>query len=168
MRVVFSFVAAGILGLLLLGCDDDSTNGAPSAPSEATPSSTEEQGVVGTVIGVNESEYTIRLNRRTAPGGEMKLILMNEGDIAHQFVVVKTELLAEDLPISDNSFADTQADGVELVYKQEAYPPGEEKELELTLDPGHYVFLCNLPGHYARGMRVDFVAAAEPASQVLP
>jgi uncharacterized cupredoxin-like copper-binding protein len=26
----------------------------------------------------------------------------------------------------------------------------------VTLAPGHYVAICNLPGHYQRGMHVGF------------
>ena len=164
---LLSILAVAVLSFAVMSCDDDDS-GAPSEPTDATPSSTEEQGTVGTIIGVNESEYTIRLNQRTAPAGEMKFILMNEGSIAHQFVLVKTEIPAEDLPLAENGFADTQAEGIELIYKEEAFPPAERRELELTLDPGHYVMLCNLPGHYARGMRVNFVAGAERSSQTSP
>jgi uncharacterized cupredoxin-like copper-binding protein len=30
--------------------------------------------------------------------------------------------------------------------------------LTLDLKPGHYAVVCNLPGHYAAGMRQDFWA----------
>jgi uncharacterized cupredoxin-like copper-binding protein len=33
--------------------------------------------------------------------------------------------------------------------------PGTTKTLTIDLAPGHYVFLCNLPGHYQSGMHVD-------------
>ena len=33
--------------------------------------------------------------------------------------------------------------------------PGEMRLLTASLDPGHYVMVCNLPGHYNAGMRVD-------------
>ena len=33
---------------------------------------------------------------------------------------------------------------------------GDSANFALTLPVGHYVLLCNLPGHYAGGMRNDF------------
>jgi uncharacterized cupredoxin-like copper-binding protein len=32
---------------------------------------------------------------------------------------------------------------------------GATKALSLTLKPGHYAIICNLPGHYAGGMYTD-------------
>ena len=29
----------------------------------------------------------------------------------------------------------------------------------MTLDAGNYVFICNLPGHYAQGMHTSFTAS---------
>ena len=34
--------------------------------------------------------------------------------------------------------------------------PGDTPELELSLDAGHYVLICNLPGHYTQGMHSEF------------
>ncbi len=33
---------------------------------------------------------------------------------------------------------------------------GTTKTITIDLKPGHYVFMCNLPGHYALGMHADF------------
>ena len=33
--------------------------------------------------------------------------------------------------------------------------PGETRLLTTTLVPGHYVIVCDLPGHYISGMHVD-------------
>ncbi|MGZ4189647.1 MAG: plastocyanin/azurin family copper-binding protein [Actinomycetota bacterium] len=34
---------------------------------------------------------------------------------------------------------------------------GTSKTLTITLKPGHYALVCNLPGHYRMGMHQDFV-----------
>ena len=34
--------------------------------------------------------------------------------------------------------------------------PGEAKTLSLSLKPGHYALICNLPGHYKAGQHADF------------
>ena len=33
---------------------------------------------------------------------------------------------------------------------------GTTKTLTIDLAPGHYAFVCNLPGHYGQGMHTDF------------
>jgi uncharacterized cupredoxin-like copper-binding protein len=33
---------------------------------------------------------------------------------------------------------------------------GQTKTLRAKLAPGHYALICNLPGHYRRGMFADF------------
>jgi uncharacterized cupredoxin-like copper-binding protein len=33
---------------------------------------------------------------------------------------------------------------------------GQTKVLSITLAPGHYAVVCNLPGHYRMGMHQDF------------
>ena len=34
--------------------------------------------------------------------------------------------------------------------------PGQSKTVSVTLKKGHYVLLCNLPGHYKAGQHTDF------------
>jgi uncharacterized cupredoxin-like copper-binding protein len=36
---------------------------------------------------------------------------------------------------------------------------GSTKRLSLKLAPGHYVLICNRPGHYEMGMHTSFVVA---------
>jgi len=39
---------------------------------------------------------------------------------------------------------------------------GASANLSLTLPAGHYVLLCNLPGHYAGGMSTHFTVGQAP------
>jgi uncharacterized cupredoxin-like copper-binding protein len=39
--------------------------------------------------------------------------------------------------------------------------------LTLDLTPGHYAVVCNLPGHYAAGMRQDFWSTPPSTTLVL-
>ena len=36
---------------------------------------------------------------------------------------------------------------------------GSNESLTVTLDAGNYVFICNLPGHYAQGMHTGFTVS---------
>ena len=42
--------------------------------------------------------------------------------------------------------------------------PNASKSIALTLAPGNYLLLCNVPGHYAAGMVLPFAVAAIGAS----
>ena len=48
------------------------------------------------------------------------------------------------------------ADGVEFIAEVEDIAPGTAKPLTVDLTAGTYVVLCNIPGHYADGMRTGF------------
>jgi len=78
--------------------------------------------------------------------------------MTHEFVVLKTVTPSESIPIGkfegdeDRINEDTSGKNVGETGDMEA---GTTKTLTLTLQPGHYVFLCNLPGHYMQGMHVD-------------
>ena len=37
--------------------------------------------------------------------------------------------------------------------------PGSSGWVTLTLAPGHYELVCNLPGHYAAGMHTELTAS---------
>ena len=76
------------------------------------------------------------------------------------------DLPANDLPLfGDVGEVDLEADGLTLVFRHEAFPAGESRQVTQTLAAGHYALICNLTGHYDNGMYADFVvAAAAPAT----
>ncbi len=75
---------------------------------------------------------------------------------SHQFMVVRTTLRAAQLPFRpDGSVADDLSTVV-ILYNGDPIPPGKTASAALSLDPGHYVLLCNLPDHYRAGEYVDF------------
>ena len=44
---------------------------------------------------------------------------------------------------------------VRVLGEDESVQLDERHQLDLDLDPGHYVLFCNLEGHYLGGMHVD-------------
>ena len=75
------------------------------------------------------------------------MAVRNDGTSVHEievFAGTKT-----DLPVK-NSVADTT--GLKLVDEVEDILPGSTLMLDLDLEPGDYVIICNLPGHYQVGM----------------
>jgi uncharacterized cupredoxin-like copper-binding protein len=100
-------------------------------------------------------DYQIQLSSSTANAGEVTFNIENTAsDIEHEFVIVKTDLSPSDMPTDDNG--DVIEDQVNIVTEQEAIQPGESSTLVANLEAGHYVLMCNLPGHFMQGMHTEF------------
>ena len=83
--------------------------------------------------------------------GKVTFVVKNAGKLKHEFLVLRTKTPANKLPVKG-----TTAVVRGLVGRINRFKGGLTKTLTLTLKPGHYVLLCNLPAHYQVGQRVDF------------
>jgi uncharacterized cupredoxin-like copper-binding protein len=76
----------------------------------------------------------------------------------HEFVVLRTKTQVADVPVtsfegeSGRINEDTAGTNVGETGDLAA---GATKSVTVDLKPGHYIFFCNLPGHYQSGMHVD-------------
>jgi uncharacterized cupredoxin-like copper-binding protein len=48
------------------------------------------------------------------------------------------------------------ATGIEVIDEIGEFAKGTTERIEVTLEPGSYQLVCNLPDHYANGMYVGF------------
>jgi uncharacterized cupredoxin-like copper-binding protein len=110
-------------------------------------------------IGATEADYSITLDESTAPAGEVTFDVTNEAEQPHEFVVFKTDLAEDALPVDADGNVDEEGDGVELVDELEDIAPGDNPSLTVTLDAANYVIICNIPGHYKQGMHTPFVVS---------
>jgi caa(3)-type oxidase subunit IV len=123
----------------------------------AKPSNAEPEGLIATgqVIDVKEVSFQIRMSQNTAQAGPVTFHVINGADdMLHEFIIVKTDAPAEELPTDMMGRVDE--DAVTIITAAEDIPPANSRNLTVNLDAGHYVMICNLPGHYLQGMRVDF------------
>jgi uncharacterized cupredoxin-like copper-binding protein len=86
----------------------------------------------------------------TLPAGELRFELTNRDTVAHDFVLVRTDGPASELPQKDGQ-VDIAAAG-QVAGEVQAFAPGESGEASFQVEPGTYVLFCNIPGHYAGGM----------------
>lgn len=150
--------AAGLLGVGLLvaacgggGSTANPTFGVPSSGPASTP------GAAGGGITATEADFKIDLSAASAPAGPVTFNVKNMGSQVHEFVVIKTDLMADALPkASGGTDVDEEASGLVVVDEVEDLAAGASQDLAVTLDAGHYVVICNVPGHYQLGMRADF------------
>jgi uncharacterized cupredoxin-like copper-binding protein len=132
---------------LLVGCSGTAATADPNAPIQATV-----------------KEWEIGLSSTTHSAGTITFNITNGGDKQHEFVLRKTDVKADSLPL--NADGEVSEDAPEL---SEAGDPSEvadinpgtsDSSLTVTLQPGHYVFFCNLHVgellHYQKGMHIDF------------
>lgn len=110
-------------------------------------SSTESDSDSGSLVETVVKDGSIAVGRSSVPTGGVSFEISNEGTIVHEVEVFAGS--ETDLPV-DLGVADTT--GLTLLDEVEDIIPGGNVNLNLDLDPGDYVIICNLPGHYQMGM----------------
>lgn len=111
-------------------------------------------------IAVKLAEWSVTLEETSAPAGEVTFDISNEGANVHEFVIFRTDLAAHDLPVKPGeSVVDEEGEGLALVDEVEDIAPGSSATLTVDLEPGNYVLLCNIPGHFEQGMHATFTVS---------
>lgn len=104
--------------------------------------------------------YKIALDKDSAPAGEITFHIHNDAtDLNHEFVVFKTDLPEDQLPLNSEGIVDEEASGITLIDEAEDIEPGASTDLTVTLDAGNYVLVCNTDSdqmHYQHGMHTKF------------
>jgi uncharacterized cupredoxin-like copper-binding protein len=129
-----------VASLAFTGCGDDDDD---SADGE---------------IGATLEDFEITLDEDSAPAGSVTFKVDNKGPSVHEFVVFKTDLAVEELPTDDVGDV-AESDEFAPVDEIEDIAKGAKPSLTVDLDPGSYVIICNIAGHYRQGMRVAFTVA---------
>jgi uncharacterized cupredoxin-like copper-binding protein len=152
-------IAPAMLIALLPACSSDEGDGtSPSASSSFVDS--------GGSVAVTLQEFAVGTVPPDAPAGTVTFNITNKGpDDEHEFVVVRTDLDPTALPTKANGAVDEEGEGIEIVDEVEAIPPGDSGTLEVDLEAGAYVLMCNIydkaekESHYQKGMRTGFTVA---------
>jgi uncharacterized cupredoxin-like copper-binding protein len=115
------------------------------------------QGFAGSAtatVSVAVKEFSLTPAVKKVPAGNVRFVVRNTGRVDHQLVVLRTKRPANKLYLA------TTRDVFEIgrVGKTKPIDAGRTKTLTLTLKPGHYALICNLPGHYRAGQFADFTA----------
>jgi uncharacterized cupredoxin-like copper-binding protein len=144
-----AFVAVTVL---VAACSSGGASSSPAgAPSQAA------SGTDGASVSTKLSEFKIELGATTAAGGPVTFALTNAGTTVHEFVVFKTDLAPDKLPLAaDGTEVDEEGAGLTLVDEVEDIAVGATASLPVDLATGHYVLICNLPAHYTSGMHAEF------------
>lgn len=115
-------------------------------------------------VNVTLKEWSVTLDAPSAAAGLVKFKVRNDGPSdTHEFVVVKTDLAPDALPVDANGMVDENGAGIEIIGEIEDIPVRTDTHLKaFDLAPGNYVLICNIydagekEAHYHKGMRVAF------------
>lgn len=143
VRITKLFWCALVIPLLLLACGGDDDDG------EAVPTPAPGEDAV-----VVLDEWSVEPSPGSVASGDITLGVINEGAQAHELTIYATDLPLDGLPLADwlvdESILDPLASTPVIVG-------GQSRQLTVSLEPGRYVLVCNLPAHYERGMRAEFI-----------
>jgi len=95
-------------------------------------------------------DFGIALDHPTVNAGELTIGARNTGTMAHRFVVIKTDVAFDKIPIDPATLMASEAGKVAEIKSIAA---GQYATVTVNLVPGLYVVICNLPEHYELGMR---------------
>lgn len=104
-------------------------------------------------VVVTMKDYSLDATPGTFGAGRITFGIQNDGPSAHEFVIIRSDDEPATLPVENGLIPEDQ---VSLVDEAEDIPPGTATSLTVTLDPGSYVLVCNLPSHYTAGMHAAF------------
>jgi len=133
---------SGIVAILVgtvfaaAGCGGDDEGSAATSPRPATSAATG-GAPTGTVINVDERDFTIEISTMELTAGTYTFVATNSGQTTHA------------LEIEGQGLEEETAD----------LAPGDSAELTITLEPGEYELYCPVDGHKDRGMELDITVS---------
>jgi len=152
LRSIVLLFAVGTL--VFTACSKDKT---PSGGGTNSPS--------GTTVAVIVQEYVVLPNPASAAAGSVTFNAQNKGpEHTHEFVVVKTALTPDKLPVKADGSVNEDGAGIEAVGELEDIAANTSKTVTFTMTAGSYVLFCNVVEtvggqtlvHYNLGMRTAF------------
>jgi uncharacterized cupredoxin-like copper-binding protein len=102
-------------------------------------------------VTVSLTDFKIAPAGLSADPGDVRISVHNASPVTHEFVVVRSDLPADGLPLGSDGLS-VDEERVDVVDELEEIATEDTEDLTLDLEPGRYVFFCNLEGHYLGGM----------------
>jgi hypothetical protein len=122
----------------------------PTSGSSAAPI-----GVPATGTAIYVSEWSVGLPTSMV-AGQANFAITNIGTIQHELLVFKSALPPSAFPVDKDGNIIEDGPGITLVSDGDNIDPGktQARTVDLT-QPGTYLFVCNIPGHFKAGLFSD-------------
>jgi uncharacterized cupredoxin-like copper-binding protein len=104
---------------------------------------------------MSKAPMGMTVSRKTAPAGVVTFKVTNDSKtMIHELVIVRYPKAGQVLPYG----ADMKIDEDKAGHMGEVseLDPGKGGSVSISMKPGRYVLVCNIPGHYKSGMWAEF------------
>ncbi len=116
-------------------------------------------GSGGGMMGGSAGMMRLTADTASVPHGTVSFVATNRGSVNHELVILPlpgadiagTRALGDDSTV-DETGSRAEASNTCGEGTGEGIAPGSSSWTTVTLAPGRYELVCNLPGHYASGM----------------
>lgn len=115
----------------------------------------EEAAGGGSTVNVKLNDFSIAPDVSSVGAGSVTFVAENAGPSEHELVVLETDLAPDALPVEGGA-VEEEASGIEAIGEIEEFEAGAQESATFDLAAGHYVLICNIPGHFGKGMAVAF------------
>ena len=148
--VFASFIALVALAVsiaALVVAVNDHTTSKPASNAAAAP----KVPAAGDTVAL--SEYHVGVLPANLSPGQHTFTIANDGRTEHELLVFQTSLDPAAFPIGQDGDINEEAPGMNKISDGDNIAPGGTQKRTVDLSqPGTYVFVCNLPGHFKAGM----------------
>jgi plastocyanin len=142
VRSILLLSAAAVAAAIALGgCGN-------SASADKTAGSSNVDKPASGSVAIAAREFAFDRSTIQAKPGKLTITMKNSGKFPHELVLLKTGAAADALKVSGGKVSEKAAVG-----EISETGSGASKSATFHLKPGSYVYVCNIPGHYADGMR---------------
>ncbi len=103
-------------------------------------------------VAVTLSDMQVQSGSTTIAAGNVTFRITNTGSMQHELLVFRSDLAPADYPMKDGNINE-DGPGITKVSDGDNLNPGtsQNRVVDLT-QPGTYMLVCNLPGHFKMGM----------------
>jgi uncharacterized cupredoxin-like copper-binding protein len=115
---------------------------------------------VKVVLADSDVEHmTLQVDRTRLKPGKVTFDVTNASqDQIHEMLVLRTDSVGQPLPY-DAKDEKVVEENTQDLGEVADLDPGKGGTLTLDLRPGHYLLICNQPGHFMHGMKADLTVA---------
>jgi uncharacterized cupredoxin-like copper-binding protein len=144
----FGFSGLALFGLVLTACGSASTS---STPTTTAPTATVAAPASPT-SAVTLKEWSVGVSPTQVKAGKYTYTITNAGQTAHELLVFKSDLAPSAYPMKGTDINEEGA-GMTKISDGDNIEPGGTQQRTIDLSqPGTYLFVCNIPGHFMQGM----------------
>jgi uncharacterized cupredoxin-like copper-binding protein len=107
-------------------------------------------------VNVRLDAFSITMPSKIKAGQVTFHVTNIDSSDTHSFIIFKTDLAPGNLPLDSSNNVVETAPGLTRIDGITTLEPNATQDLVVTLQPGKYVAICDLPGHYQAGMYAGF------------